>query len=153
MVKADDLVERMAALALVPPFDRLTGRELLLVAEQSRLRHFAAGQLLIAAGAVAEMLYVVIGGSARMHHPSDLQSSVEQADVPAAAHGPLGPRPSELRLFDIASLLFSLPVEQHYSAGPNGLQALCLPKPHIFTIARECPDFIAALLDFKAMLA
>lgn len=144
---AEDLIGRMAALALVPPFDRLTGRELLLVAQQSRPRHFEPGQLVIAAGEVAELLYVVISGSATTYPPAEVLA------VPVAAHGALPAPGSDLRLFDIASLLFSLPVEQNYSAGPHGLQALCLPKPHVFTLARECPDFIAALLDFKAIEA
>lgn len=124
-MSAGDIVARMRALAAVPPFDALTGHELLLIAEHIRPHHFASGTVLIAAGDVADRLYVVVGGS-------------------AMAGDSLAPA-----LFDAASVLFSLPAEHCYRAGEDGLDALCMAKPHLFTMARECPNFIAALVDLK----
>lgn len=124
-MKRWDIIERMRALAATAPFDTMTGPELMLVAGHIRLRSFAPGAEIIASGHVADRLYVVVGGSATV------------GDKPAPAH------------FDAASLLFSLPVAHGYLAGPDGLEALCLAKPHLFTIARLRPDFIAALVDMK----
>jgi signal-transduction protein with cAMP-binding, CBS, and nucleotidyltransferase domain len=127
MISAD-MIDRMAALAAVPPFDRLSGRELLLVAEHVRPRSFDPGAVLIEARQVADMLYVVAGGSAMV-----------------------GDRLAPL-LFDAPSLLFTLPADREYRAGADGLRALCLAKPHLFTIARECPEFIAGLVDIQAIV-
>ena len=43
------------------------------------------------------------------------------------------------------SILFGLPVTQDIHAGEEGVEALCIAKPHLFTLARECPDFIVGL--------
>lgn len=123
------LIDRMALLAAIPPFDRLSGRELLLVAEQVRPRNFKPGALLFDAGQTADVLHVVADGWA----------------LAGEVRAPL--------LFDVPSLLFSLPVKQEYRAGPQGIYSLCLGRPHLFTIARECPDFIVGLLDMKALRA
>lgn len=122
-----DIIDRMAALARVAPFDRLTERELLMVAQHVRPRQFEAGAMLIEQGRVADMLYVTVGGSA----------------LAGAAHAPA--------LFDAPSLLFTLPAACDYRAGSDGFDALCLAKPYIFTIARECPDFIVGLIDIEAL--
>ena len=122
-----DVIDRMAALAAVAPFDRLTEHELLMVAQHVRPHHFEGGAMLIEQGHVADMLYVVVGGVA----------------MAGAKRAPA--------LFDAPSLLFTLPVAHDYRAGPGGLDALCLAKPHLFTIARECPDFIVGLIDIEAL--
>jgi hypothetical protein len=31
------------------------------------------------------------------------------------------------------------------------MQSLCLARAHLFTIARECPQFIVGLLDMEAL--
>ncbi|MBN8843145.1 MAG: Crp/Fnr family transcriptional regulator [Sphingomonadales bacterium] len=124
---AVDIIDRMAVLAAIPPFDRLSGRELLLVAEQVRPRTLKPGALLFEAGQPADMLHVVADGWAM----------AGQERAPG--------------LFDVPSLLFSLPVAQDYRAGPKGMQSLCLARPHLFTIARECPEFIVGLLDMQAL--
>jgi len=77
--------------------------------------------VLLPAGHVADMLFVVIEGG------------VSNAGGPAPA------------VFDAPSALFGLPVRSDYRAGAQGANALCLAKPHLFTIARECPDFIVGL--------
>ena len=126
-----DIIDRMIALAAVAPFDRLTERELLMVAQHVRPRHFEAGAMLIEQGHVADMLYVAIGGSAL----AGTGAGAERAPA----------------LFDAPSLLFTLPAAHDYRAGPDGFDALCLARPYIFTIARECPDFIVGLIDIEAL--
>lgn len=77
--------------------------------------------MLLPAGQVAEMLFVVVEG-----------------EVLTDA----GPAPA---VFDAPSALFGVPARSDYRAGPAGVAALCLAKPHLFTIARECPDFVVGL--------
>jgi CRP-like cAMP-binding protein len=121
MTVGEDTVRILLALRGVAAFDMLSDTELMLVAGQVRLRHFTADTVLLAAGTVADMLFVVIEGQALTD---------------------AGPAPA---VFDAPSALFGLPARSDYRAGPGGLTALCLAKPHLFTIARECPDFVVGL--------
>lgn len=114
-------VERMLALAAISPFDRLKESELLLVAQQTHSRCFAAGETIVAAGHLAEAMIVVISGQAESAGPK------------------LAP------IIGAPSILFGLPVAHDIRAGQPGVEALCLAKPHLFTLARECPDFIVGL--------
>lgn len=123
---AGDVDARLSALRAVPPFDRLEPGELRLIAGHSRLRTFAAGQVLIPAGAAAETLFVRVDGGA----------------VTGGASAPA--------VFDAPGLLFGLAARADYVAGPDGLAALVIAKPHVFTIARECPEFVVGLRDLKA---
>ncbi|MGV7120981.1 HAMP domain-containing protein [Sphingopyxis sp. 550A] len=122
-----EVIDHMAMLASIAPFDRLSARELLLVAQHVRPRLSQPGALLIERGQPAQMLHIVIAGWAMA--------------------GELRAPP----LFDVPSLLFSLPAAQDYRAGAEGMQSLCLARAHLFTIARECPEFIVGLLDMKAL--
>ena len=114
-------VERMLALAAIAPFDVLKESELLLVAQQTHPRRFAAGETIVPAGHLAEAMIVVISGEADSAGRS----------VPPVLGAP--------------SILFGLPVTHDIRAGEPGVEALCLAKPHLFTLARECPDFIVGL--------
>lgn len=111
------------ALHQVKPFNSLTENELLLVAQHSRSKTFDTGVSIIAAGAVSEILFTQIDGY-------------------VLAGGRRAPH-----IFDAPSVLFGAPARKDYSAGPDGARLLCLSKPHLFTIARECPDFIVGLKD------
>jgi len=122
-----EVIDHMAALASIAPFDRLSARELLLVAQHVRPRSSPPDALLIERGQPAQMLHIVVAGSAMT------------GEARASS------------LFDVPSLLFSLPAAQDYRAGPEGMQSLCLARAHLFTIARECPQFIAGLLDMEAL--
>lgn len=121
-----EVIERLFALRAVNPFHRLDDTELLLIAQHARRRSFPAGTLVIAAGSVAEALFVVVEGSAE----------VGGAAAPA--------------VFDAAGLLFGLGARGDYVAGPQGLSALVIAKPHVFTIARECPEFVVGLRTLQA---
>lgn len=116
-----DALHNALALGAREPFASLTETELLLVAQHIRRRQFRPGELMLAAGTSAEWVFIVTGGSVLMD------------GKPAPA------------LFDASSALFGLPVRADHVAGEAGAEALCLAKPHLFTIARECPDFVVGL--------
>lgn len=122
----EETTRHLIALRKTAPFDTLAEGELVLVARQVRFRRFDPDAVLLPAGGVADMLFVVIEGEA-------LTDS--------------GPAPT---LFDASSALFGLPVRSDYRAGPEGVGVLCLAKPHLFTIARECPDFVVGLATVAA---
>ncbi|MCJ2177486.1 Crp/Fnr family transcriptional regulator [Novosphingobium album (ex Hu et al. 2023)] len=120
------VVDRYLALGRCAPFDRLTTAELLLVSRHVHPRSHLPGEVILSGGAVAERLVVVTGGS-------------------ALVAGEAAPS-----VFDAQSALFGLAVRSDYFAGPEGAETLCLAKPHLFTIARECPDFIVGLAALRS---
>ena len=124
-----EAVRALFALRDVEPFSRLDDLELLLIVNHARLRPYAAGRVVLAAGAVAEHLFVAVAGGALTQ------------DAPA------------LRVFDAPGLLFGLAARDDYVAGPAGLTALVIAKPHVFTIARECPEFVVGLRDLTPAAA
>lgn len=117
-----DTVRTMLTLRAIAPFDTLTESELLCVARHVRFHRFEPGAVLLPAGGAGDLLFIVTGG-----------------EVLRGGH-------AAPRIFDAASVLFGLTVRDDYRAGPTGADALCLTKPHLFTIARECPDFIVGLI-------
>ena len=118
-----EVVQRLFALRGVGPFQRLEDTELLLIARHARPRSFEAGKVVLPAGVVAEALYVIIEGGV----------VVEGRAAPV--------------VFDAPGLLFGLATPAEHTAGPEGLEALVIAKPHVFTIARECPEFVVSLRD------
>jgi hypothetical protein len=118
-----EIVQRLFALRAVGPFQRLEDGELLLIGRHARPRSFAPGKVVVPQGAVAEALFAVISGGAM----------TDGAAAPV--------------VFDAPGLLFGLAARADYLAGPEGLEALIIAKPHVFTIARECPEFVVGLRD------
>lgn len=116
-------IENVFALSQIKPFDALTESELLLIGQHVRLRSYDPGASLIKNGNVAEVLFIRLKGDLADH-------GVHTPDV-----------------FDAPSVLFGSPARRDYSAGPTGIQVFGLTKPHLFTIARECPDFIVGLAE------
>lgn len=114
------------ALQSLPGFARLDPDALEVIVSRSSLRRFAAGQTVLAAGAVAEVLLGCIDGEL------------------VGAAGTVAPP-----VFDAPGLLFGLAARQDYRAGSSGLAALAIPKPYVFTIAREFPEFIVALIGLN----
>jgi hypothetical protein len=117
-----DTVRTMLTLRAIAPFDTLTESELLCIARHVRFRRFEPDAVLLPAGSAGDLLFIVIEGE------------VLRGDHAAPP------------IFDAASALFGLIVRDDYRAGPAGAGVLCLTKPHLFTIARECPDFIVGLI-------
>ncbi|WP_340317587.1 Crp/Fnr family transcriptional regulator [Rhizorhabdus argentea] len=111
------------ALQLLPGFARLDADALQVIISRSNLRRFAPGQTVLAAGKVADVLLGCIDGEL------------------VGAGGTAAPP-----VFDAPGLLFGLEARQEYRAGSSGLAALAVPKPYVFTIAREFPEFIVALI-------
>jgi hypothetical protein len=118
-----DVVERLFALRGVGPFQRLEDTELLLIARHARLRSFPPGKLVTPKGAAPDALFVTVAGGAL----------ADGAPAPV--------------VFDAPGLLFGLATAADHLAGPEGLEALVIAKPHVFTIARECPEFVVGLRD------
>lgn len=116
-------VRTLFALRAMEPFSRLDDAELLLIARHARLRRYSPGRVILPAGQVAEVLVAQLSGAAL----------VGEAAAPP--------------VFDAPGLLFGLAAAQDYVAGPEGLEALVIAKPHVFTIARECPEFVVGLRD------
>ncbi|MEM8988101.1 MAG: Crp/Fnr family transcriptional regulator [Pseudomonadota bacterium] len=116
-------IDNAFALASITPFDSLTENELLLVAQHSSSKVFDAGVTIVEAGDISEILF----------------TRVEGGIITNGRHSP--------DIFDAPSVLFGTPTRQNYCAGPEGVRLLSLSKPHLFTIARECPDFIVGLRD------
>lgn len=111
------------ALQRLPGFDALDRATIEMIAARSTVRRFEPGQLILAAGDVAETLLACIEGS--------VTGMGGSAAMP---------------VFDAPGLLFGLPAREEYRAGPAGLSALQIAKPHAFTIAREFPEFIVSLI-------
>lgn len=118
-----DVAQKLRVLRAAAPFRALDEAELRLVAEHARLRAYSSGEVILAAGTVAEALFVEANGAAVM-----------------------GGRPAPA-VFDAPGLLFGLATTVDYVAGPDGFRTLVLAKPHVFTIARECPEFVLGLRD------
>lgn len=118
-----EVVQRLFALRGAGPFQRLEDTELLLIARHARAWSFAPGKLVLPAGIVAEALFVTVEGAAL----------VDGAAAPV--------------VFDAPGLLFGLATGADHVAGSEGLEALVIAKPHVFTIARECPEFVVGLRD------
>ena len=108
----------------LPGFERLSDAALELIIARSAVRRFAPGQLILGGGAVAEMLFGSIEGGA-----------IDAAGVAAPP------------VFDAPGLLFGLAAHDDVRAGPGGLAALAVAKPHVFTIVREFPEFVVSLLN------
>ena len=117
------VVQRLFALRGVGPFQRLEDTELLLIARHARVRSVAAGKLVTPKGVAPDALFVIVAGGA----------------VADGAPAPV--------VFDAPGLLFGLATAADHLAGPEGLEALVIAKPHVFTIARECPEFVVGLRD------
>ncbi|MHA7819561.1 MAG: cyclic nucleotide-binding domain-containing protein [Erythrobacter sp.] len=118
-------VEKMLALAAIAPFDLLKESELLLIARQTHRRTFSAGEMIFPSGQVPDVMIVATSGAAVLG---------EETLAPI-----LGP----------SHILFGLSLEREVVAGSQGLEGLCLAKPHLFTLARECPDFIVGLAAMR----
>lgn len=105
----------------VRPFEVLGLETLIRVAEVAGRQDFAAGEIILSAGAVPERAYVLLSGEARR---------------------PYGPCSAALEL---AALLLDLPVATDIAAGDEGCSTAFLSKSHLFTIAREFPEMVVAL--------
>ena len=125
------IIENLFKLSRIKPFDALTESELLIISQHVKPRSYDAGDQLIKTGDVSDLLFILTDGGI-----SDGENRTQD-------------------IFDAPSVLFGSPVRRDYVAGPDGLQVLCLSKPHLFTIVFSVPLFMAlaglngALLYFQ----
>ncbi len=108
----------------LPGFGSLDSEALDVIVSRGTVRSYAPGQLVLPDGAIADLLFARLEGSL------------------LAPDGSTAPD-----VFDAPGLLFGLAVAGDHVAGPTGYQALAIAKPHVFTIAREFPEFIVSLTD------
>lgn len=111
------------AIRHLPGFAVLGDDALQVIVSRSAMRRYAPGQIVFGAGVVADTLLCGIEG--------DLLG-LDGTPAPV--------------VFDAPGLLFGLAAREDYRAGRSGLAALVVPKPYVFTIAREFPEFIVALI-------
>ena len=114
------MIDRLRSL---PGFEALDDEVLERIVARAPLRTAAPGQLLLAADTVAEALFACIEGG------------LVEADGTA-----LPP------IYDAPGLLFGLAAPRDCLAGPAGATLLAVAKPHVFTIAREYPEFVVSLM-------
>ena len=116
-------IENMFALHRLAPFHVLTESELLLIAKHARRRAFRENAVIIKQGDVSDILFVGLNGAI----------SGGERQITGA--------------FDAHSVFFGIPAQSDYTAGPNGAEVLCFAKSHIFTLARECPEFVLGIAE------
>ena len=131
-----DTASICSSLRTMLPFANLAQSELEIIAQHGKPRTYKAGALILPKAAIADKLVVQIGGGAIIK-----QDGAGQVDQPAPA------------IFDAAGLLFGLASVGDYVAGPDGLDALLFAKPHVYTMALECPAFIVGLRHMHESLA
>lgn len=114
------MIERLRTL---PGFDALGDDTLATILARAPVRSFDPGQVVLSGGFVAESLFGCIEGAL------------------------VGPDGAALPLvYDAPGLLFGLAVPADCSAGPAGAKLIAVAKPHVFTIAREFPEFVVSLM-------
>ena len=121
---APSLIEKLFALRLVQPFDRLPADELALLAEVARPRAYAAGEVIHPGEVPLTRLLVIAGGRA--------------VDAAGTAAGPIA---------GVAALLRNLPSPRLLADPAAGARTLDISKRHFFTLARECPEFVLGLIE------
>ena len=120
-----------AALRHLLPFAELADGELEIIARHGKMRRYEPGTLILPKAKIANMLVVQMAGSA----------VIEQTGAANAWPAPA--------IFDASGLLFGLEAVGDYVAGPDGLEALLFAKPHVYTMALECPSFTVGLLRMQ----
>ncbi|GAB1488827.1 hypothetical protein MASR2M8_12740 [Opitutaceae bacterium] len=113
---------RMLALRKIPPFDRLSEAELILIAEVAELRLFEPGQIAHNSGSPLGCLWVTIAGEL-----------IAEDGRPAGQINGL-------------SALLANALTPGLRAGPAGAEILVITKGYFFTLTRECPAFVLGLL-------
>ncbi|HEY9091926.1 hypothetical protein [Parasphingorhabdus sp.] len=126
-----DIASTCAALRPILPFAELAQDELEIIARHGKVRTYEAGALILPKAKIANILVVQLAGSAVIEQEGEGQGR------PAPA------------IFDASGLLFGLESVGDYVAGPDGLDALLFAKPHVYTMALECPAFTVGLLRMQ----
>lgn len=126
-----DIASICSALRAHLPFADLSQNELEIIARHGKERTFKAGALILPKATMADMLVVQMGGNAV------IKQAGAQQDKPAPV------------VFDAPGLLFGLATIGDYVAGSDGMDALLFAKPHVYTMALECPAFTIGVLHMQ----
>lgn len=118
------VTDRLFALRDVPPFDRLRESHLALIAEVSKHRRFAAGDVVRQAGVLSPRLQIVTSGG------------VEAEDGSAVG-----------AVIGLRALLFSREAPATLVAGDGGAEILEISRGHLFTILYECPLLTVGFIE------
>lgn len=118
------LPEKIFALRRLPVLAGLSEPELAVLAEATSERRYPAGALVTPAGRLPARVSFVCEGAVRDAGGRDLGSA------PGAA----------------ALLANRPPAAAWHAAGPSGAVCLQITRNHLFTVARQCPAFVVALL-------
>jgi signal-transduction protein with cAMP-binding, CBS, and nucleotidyltransferase domain len=119
------ITEKLFALKATPPFDRLRDGELALLADVARVRRYAPGEVIGAAGERLGRLHVVVDGR--------VQDQEGEAIPP---------------VFGVGALLFHRPLAETLSAAPpDGATCLMIHAGHFHTAINECPGLLAGFLE------
>jgi CRP-like cAMP-binding protein len=125
------ITEKIFALQRLTPFNALRHGELVLIAEVTRERRFAPGEVVSAAGTPVSRLFAVVCGRLL---------AADSTPVPA--------------VFGMVSLLYNYPLIYDLRVAlESSATCLSIGKGHFFTIINECPEFSAGLIDLAHMEA
>ena len=121
-------VEKLFALEVTPPFDRLREDELALIAEIASARIYEPGDIVHHEHTAFNRIHILIKGA----WMDD-------------AGRPLPP------VLGVESLLLGRVAQSRIVAAPDtGAQCLLIERNHFFTIALECPELMLGLLEAPA---
>lgn len=118
-----NLIERVFALRLTPPFDRLYDSEIAQLARAAREQTLAAGESLAPGDRPLRFLVIVTKGR------------IDLGGEPAPA------------VFGEESLLLGTALGADAVAGPEGATCLLLLRAHFLTLFRECPWILMKLME------
>ncbi|MFC1575238.1 hypothetical protein ACFL5A_01150 [Gemmatimonadota bacterium] len=116
-------VERVFAIRVTPPFDRLYDSEIAQIAKAVRVRELAPGEILAPADRPLRYLVILTKGGID-----------------------LGGEPAPV-VFGQESLLLGTPLGDDAVAGPEGATCLLLQRAHFLTVFRECPWLLIDLME------
>ena len=117
-----NVVDRVFAVRMTPPFDRLYDSEIAQIARAVRVRELAPGEVLAAAERPLKYLVMVTRGQ------------IDMGGEPAPP------------VFGHDSLLLGTPLPGEATAGPEGATCLLLLRAHFLTVIRECPWILMELM-------
>ncbi|MES2465262.1 MAG: cyclic nucleotide-binding domain-containing protein [Armatimonadota bacterium] len=128
------ITQRLFALKVTPPFDRLRDAELASIAEAAQSRFYADGDLIFGPNRPLQELLVVVSGK-----------WVFAGDNPETSFDDVIGQ----RVIGVLNLLFDTEAGGSLltPAGGGGLQCLAVSKAHFFTAVNECPALTAGFLE------
>lgn len=118
------ITEKIFALKSTQPFDRLRDSEVVLIAQEARVKRFEPGEFVSSPDKPLRRLHVVTEG--------------EVTD---------GENGKPLPVFGVKPLLFNQGAGEILRAGGEGATCLTIKRGNFFTIANECPSLIVGFVE------